>query len=386
MQKIELVGPAKCSGCEACVSICPTHSILMKEDKEGFLQPSINTKTCIKCHKCERTCPIVNLGNKEESYETKAYAAINLDEVIRRRSSSGGVFYALAEWIIKQGGVVFGARFNADWEVVHDFAETMDGIIPFMGSKYVQSRIGDTYLQAKKFLEDGRWVLFSGTPCQLGGLRSFLGKEYNHLLQVDIICYGVPSPGVWRSYLQEHKRKKGEIRHISFRDKRDGWRNCRFIISFDKGAEEIDGPFMKGFSYKVYLRKSCYECSFRHYHRDSDLTIADYWGVHKFCQDMYDDKGTSIVFSHSSIGDSVMTAISDIVRIIPQSRKNATEYNPFMETNHTMTHKRDRFFRIFRLTSSFEKSSFVIVKENFGTRVVRRIKRYLNRARRVFRK
>lgn len=351
----------------------------MKEDKEGFLQPVINTRDCLNCHKCERVCPVLNPEKNNEGSQTKAFAAINQDDNIRLKSSSGGVFYALADWTIARGGVVFGARFDEQWRVVHDFTETLDGIIPFMGSKYVQSFIGDTYKQAKSFLEEGRWVLFSGTPCQLGGLRASLGKHYNRLIQVDIICYGVPSPGVWRTYLREHQRGKGHVSRVSFRDKRDGWRHSRFVVGFENGTEEIDGLFMKGFSFKAYLRKSCYECPFRHYHRCSDLTIADYWGVHELCQEMYDDKGTSIVFSHSSMGESMIDAISDSVKFLPQTRENATGFNPFMESKHSETDKRRRFFRMYGLTSSFDRSSFVINKDSVGVRVTRRIKKILKR-------
>ena len=352
----------------------------MKEDKEGFLQPKIDTKYCIKCHKCEKICPVINPEKNNEG-ETRAYAAINLDEGIRAKSSSGGVFFALAKWVIEQGGVVFVARFNNQWEVVHDYAETIEGVYPFMGSKYIQSRIGDTYKQAKAFLDAGRWVLFSGTPCQLGGLRAFLGKCFARLIQVDIICYGVPSPGVWRSYLNERIHSSfDEIRQISFRDKRDGWKHSRFVISFVKnGKEEVDGPFMKGFSYKVYLRESCYECPFRFYHRNSDLTIADYWGVDKHCLEMFDDRGTSLVFSHSEKGENVLTAISPLIKTSPQAKESVTELNPFMEANHSRTDKRERFFRVFKLTTSFQKSSFVILKDSFKTRAIRKTRKLFQR-------
>ena len=350
----------------------------MREDKEGFIQPIIDDKECIKCHKCEHICPVLN-PEKKRDYETKAYAAINHDEFIRSKSSSGGVFYALAKWTIERGGVVFGARFNDCWKVIHDYAETLEDIVPFMGSKYVQSYIGDTYIKAKNFLEDGRWVLFSGTPCQLGGLRAFLGREYDHLLQVDLICYGVPSPGVWRTYLTECIQDNGEIASISFRDKRDGWKHFHFVISYKTNCEEtVDGLFMKGFSYKAYLRRSCFECPFRKYQRNSDITLADYWGVDKYCKEMFDNRGTSIVFSHSPKGDSVINSTSDSIKFVSESRENAIANNPFMIMNYSRTDKRDRFFRLYHLTSSFKKSSFVINKDGIKIRTIRKIKKIFN--------
>ena len=374
-QQIHLAEAAQCTGCAACASICPVGAIRMVEDREGFLSPKIDRKTCIGCHQCEKRCPILNPESRDDKYETKAFAMVNKDEEIRRKSSSGGVFYALAKWTIDQGGVVFGARFDEKWQVVHDYAETLEGVIPFMGSKYVQSRIGDSYKQVKSFLEEGRWVLYSGTPCQLAGLRSFLGKKYERLLQVDLICYGVPSPGVWRSYLKERSKVNGEITRVSFRDKRDGWKHSRFIVAYRNGKEDVDGMFMSGFSYKVYLRRSCFDCPFRCYHRDTDLTIADYWGCDKHCREMDDDKGTSVVFSHSPVGDSILEAISESVCFMAQPKSKVIEYNPYMEGKLSITDKRGRFFRLYCLTSSFTKSSFVITKDDFGTRVVRKIKK-----------
>ena len=378
-QSIVLASQAECTGCCACVSICPKECIQLKEDREGFLQPSVETEVCIKCHKCERICPVLNPEKVDEKEDTKAYAAINKDIDIRKISSSGGVFHALAKWVIEQGGVVFGARFDEQWRVIHDYTETLEGIIPFMGSKYVQSFIGDTYKQAKAFLDEGRTVLFTGTPCQLGGLRAFLGKDYDCLIQVDIICYGVPSPGVWRSYLKEHIQTVGDITRISFRDKRDGWKHFRFVVSFNRGVEDVDGLFMKGFSNKAYLRKSCYECQFRYYHRNSDITIADYWGVDQYRKEMFDDKGTSIVFSHSCLGDSVINAISDSVKFVAESKDNAIANNPYMIGKLSLTDKRSRFYRIFRLTSSFRRSAFVIYKDSIKVRSIRKIKKVLSR-------
>jgi coenzyme F420-reducing hydrogenase beta subunit len=350
----------------------------MKEDREGFLQPKIDRKTCIKCHKCEKTCPILNKETVQNGVETKAYAAINKDEEIRKKSTSGGVFHALAKWTIERGGVVFGARFDEKWEVIHDYSETMEGVVPFMGSKYVQSRIGDSYKQAKSFLEQGRWVLFSGTPCQLGGLRAFLGKEYEKLIQVDLICFGVPSPGVWRAYLKEYILSNGQINSISFRDKKDGWLHSRMVIANKSACKgENEEAFMRGFSKEVYLRKCCNQCQYRVYHRNSDLTIADYWGVDRLCDEMFDDKGTSIVFCHSNMGEQLLNGLSENLILVGQSKDNAIAYNPYMENQHAKEVKRTRFFRMYRLTSSFNKSAFVIDKDGFSTRVVRKLNKCL---------
>ena len=178
----------------------------MSEDSEGFLYPHVDENACINCHLCEKVCPIINYGNDREPLAV--YAAKNPNEAIRMQSSSGGVFTLLAERVIDEGGVVFGATFNDRWEVVHDYVETKEKLAKFRGSKYVQSKVGNSYQMAKSFLENDRKVLFSGTPCQIAGLKNFLRKDYNNLLAVDFICHGVPSPGVFRTYLQEEIDKK----------------------------------------------------------------------------------------------------------------------------------------------------------------------------------
>ena len=211
---INIEDKKQCCGCSACVQRCPKQCIVMKEDEEGFLYPVADKDVCIDCNLCEQVCPV--LRQREEREPLDVYAAFNKNEEVRMQSSSGGVFTALAESIIKEGGVVFGARFNEDWEVVHDYVETVEGLSAFRGSKYVQSRIGCTFSQAEQFLKQGRKVLFSGTPCQIAGLKLFLRKEYENLLSVDFICHGVPSPGVWRQYLNEFIALMGNKKNSVF--------------------------------------------------------------------------------------------------------------------------------------------------------------------------
>ena len=365
-----------CTGCGACASTCPVDCIRMVEDKEGFLQPKVDGKKCIGCHRCEKTCPILNKEPIKKG-QTKAFAAINKDEAVRMRSSSGGVFHALAKWVVEQGGVVFGARFDEHWEVMHDYAETLEGVEAFMGSKYIQSRIGNTYKQAKTFLEDGRWVLFSGTPCQLGGLRAYLGKEYDRLVQVDLICHGVPSPKVWRSYLKENL-KRGVVKTVSFRDKENGWKDSQnVLISATANTireRQMDNLFFRGFIRNVYLRRSCYSCQFRSCHRNSDLTIADYWGVQDLCPEMFDDKGTSLVFSHTRLGNEMIQQKGSGVVYMEQALDDAVRYNPSMESDVPKDNRRRWFFRLFAFMP-FNKAAKVIDKDGFVTRLKRKVKK-----------
>lgn len=201
----EIMIDKKCSGCMACVNICPKDAIKIKRI-DGFEYPYIDDKICIKCGKCNISCPIIN-NHEEKKYSQKVYAAKNKNTEIRMNSSSGGVFTLIAEWILDNNGVVFGAKFNEKMQVVHDYAETKEGLAVLRGSKYVQSQIGISYKKVKEFLESGKKVLFTGTPCQVEGLLSFLGKKYDNLYTQDIICHGVPSPLVWKKYI-EYKEAK----------------------------------------------------------------------------------------------------------------------------------------------------------------------------------
>lgn len=288
----------------------------MEFDEEGFQYPQIDIHQCVDCGLCKSVCPIINQSEPKEPID--GYAAINPNETIRLESSSGGIFSMLAENIINQGGVVFGAKFNDKWEVVHNYTETIDGLADFRGSKYVQSRIENCYIKTKEFLETGRDVLFSGTPCQIAGLKRFLRKDYSNLLTIDIICHGVPSPMVWNNYLKSISDKIGEIGHITFRWKLQGWKNYCFR-AMRKDTEQItnssesvpvlglyspyrDNEYFKAFLHDLSLRPSCYACPAKSGRSGSDITIADFWGIQHILPDFDDDKGCNLVLVNTQKG------------------------------------------------------------------------------------
>jgi len=354
-----------CTGCGTCYSICPMHCISMEQDSEGFLYPVIDGKNCTKCQKCERSCPAI--AQNAPRKPLNLYAVRNPNEEIRYQSSSGGMFTLIAEHMIREEGVVFGARFNDRWEVVHDYTETVEGLVTFRGSKYVQSIIGDTYKQVRNFLENGRRVLYSGTPCQIAGLRNYLQKKYNNLLTVDMVCHGVPSPLVWRKYLNERMGllvsggKKHSIQEINFRDKMNGWYNITLSISCVMGNHSINfmakndiktllvaetvtkNSYMKGFFRDLYLRPSCYQCPTRHLKSGSDITIADYWGVRNVLPNFDDGKGISLVMINTESGKQIYELLNK--NEIETTYKDAVAGNSAIERSPYLHRMRKIFFR-----------------------------------------
>lgn len=309
---IDIIDKKDCVGCNACVQRCPKHCISMREDEQGFLYPKVDLDLCIQCNLCEKVCPVINQAESRKPLET--LAAKNPDDVVRMTSSSGGIFYALAEKIIEEGGVVFGARFNNQWDVIHDYAETLEGIKAFQSSKYVQSRIGETFSQAEQFLKAGRKLIFTGTPCQIAALRLFLRKEYSNLLAVDVACHSVPSPKVWKNYI--NSKKDISFDSINFRDKTNGWLNYGFSLSdknncvfYQKSSENV---YMRGFLNDLYSRPSCAACPAKAGKSGSDITLADFWGIWEVKPDFDSHTGASAVIVNSSKG---MIAIRQLTSI-----------------------------------------------------------------------
>ena len=392
---IDIKEKKNCCGCEACVQRCPKSCITMREDNEGFLYPEVDKNICIDCGLCEKVCPVINQA--EERKPLAVYAAKHKDEQIRMASSSGGAFTAIAESVIDEGGVVFGAKFNQDWDVVHSYTETKEGLGAFRGSKYVQSRIGESYKEAEGFLKAGRKVLFSGTPCQIAGLKRFLRKEYDNLLTVDFICHGVPSPGVWREYLKEETaRQCGEknsvlqrpihernalIEGISFRDKRLGWKKYSFALALSttngSGAKNtvlLSEPlnkniFLRGFLADLYLRPSCHACPSKSFKSRSDITIGDFWGVQKIMPQIDDDKGVSIIIVNSINAKTYITKC--LIELWPTIYDKILYYNSAIHSSAKMTCKRNSFWK--NDGKSFEEKVRILSKVSHFRKIRRKI-------------
>lgn len=343
---INIKSKSDCCGCFACYGICPNKAIELIEDENGFKYPSVNMNNCVKCGLCLKVCPIAISHNRLN--ETKAYSVINRDDEYRKNSSSGGIFSLLSLEIIKNKGVVFGAKFNEKYDVVHSFAENIEELKSFMGSKYVQSSINDCYKNARKFLEEGRIVLFSGTPCQIEGLKSFLQKDYSNLYTQDLICHGVPSPKLWRKYLESVIEKGlGKIERINFRNKDNGWKNYNVNIKYTYGEYKNvhkKDSYMQAFLNNICLRESCYECKFKKINRNSDITLADFWGINKINPSFDDDRGTSLVILNSEKGIKLFELIKMNTLCKEVDLNEAIKYNTAMVKSVSKNENREEFF------------------------------------------
>lgn len=304
----------KCSGCGACMQICPVSCISMLQDDEGFLYPFVDEERCIKCGKCNQVCPIDNCSQYNNVSYFKGYVAYAKDEAIRVRSASGGMFSVLAEKVLSEGGIVFGAAFDEKFQVHHIGITSKQEIDILRRSKYVQSRTENTYKEVKAALEEGRIVLYTGTPCQITGLKAYLGNDYEKLYTVDLICFGVPSPALWERYLEEQKEAYSvgadSIKNISFRSKAYGW-GYAMKIEFESGASYLNAQdrFKSLFISGVCLRKSCYGCKYRTLDRSSDITLGDAWGIDRYLPDMNDGMGASDVLLHTRKGERFFECI-----------------------------------------------------------------------------
>jgi coenzyme F420-reducing hydrogenase beta subunit len=342
----EIINKNKCCGCHACFNICPKKAISMVEDEKGFKQPVIDKDKCINCGLCQKVCPIIN--SEEDKKKIYSYAAFNKNEDERLNSSSGGIFILLAKEILKRKGVVFGAAFDKDFNVKHTYVDNEKDIKELMGSKYVQSTIGDVYKKVKELLEKDTYVLFSGTPCQIEGLRSFLKQDYDKLYTQDIICHGVPSPKVWNKYLEYQKEISNEnIKKVSFRNKDRGWSQFQMKISFDKQTYSKIHPqdiFMQSFLKNTCLRNSCYNCSFKKKYRISDVTLGDYWGIKKVHPEFDDDNGVSILIINSSKGKELFNLVKKDLVYKETDLDKIIEFNPSMIKSVTKDYNREQFF------------------------------------------
>ena len=330
----------ECNGCGACQYICPVNAIKMVKDIDGFEYPCIDEKKCIHCNKCKSYCSNFNI----EEQKSIAYRGINKNIEDLKISSSGGIFLAFATKIIEEKGVVFGVKYDNNMNTIHDYGETLEEIKKFCGSKYVRSDLGNSYNKVKDFLEKGKKVLFTGTSCQVQGLNLFLGKKYDNLLTMDIICHANPSPKIFKKYIEEKEKEKNKkIVNISFRDKKEGWKSQMPVIKYEDGSIERDKTYFSSFVKEMINRPSCYNCKFASPYRISDITIGDLWGV-DYIEPKLDTKmGVSLFLINTDKGKKELEKVYDRIDIKEIDFDEAKKYNHFSNVQENF--KRKKFFK-----------------------------------------
>lgn len=321
----------------------------MVEDEEGFRYPQVDMRLCVDCHICERACPIINI-EEEKPRSQRAYLLQHKDERVLKESTSGGAFTAIASWVLRQGGVVFGAAYDEQLQVVHKYVETVDDLNIFRNSKYVQSVVGDAYHDALSFLKQGRMVCFSGTPCQLEGLLKYLRKPYDNLITVDLMCHSITSPKVFRAYVDLKKSEKGEdIDNVMFRDKRPyGYKYSQMSVYkagrqvYHEGVET--DVYLRSFFSDMNVRPSCYACKFKKRYRLTDFTIWDCFDVYKFSKEMDNDKGVTRILAHTERASEMLKQMDD-VRLLEIDADKAVAGVREMSASVRMNPRRSELFK-----------------------------------------
>lgn len=314
-----------CTGCCACEKICPKSCIKIVQDNEGFLIPKVDKNICINCGLCERRCP-VNL-DFTFNFSPCVYAVrYSVGDEILMKSASGGAFAALAVSVLKMGGVVFGAAYDENLVVKHIGINNINELYKLQSSKYVQSSTENTFIEVLSLLKEDKRVLYSGTPCQIAGLKSFLNKDYENLITVDLLCHGVPSPELFRKYLAWLNKKQGKLLEYDFRSKAKGWGSYTIKVKTQRKTKffkcNLD-PYYINFIKESTYRESCYSCKYANEHRIGDFTIGDYWGIQKFHPDFFDERGVSVLMVNSPKGEEFFNVVKDSIEYIKSDISNA---------------------------------------------------------------
>lgn len=377
---INIQDKTKCSGCTACASICPKNAIKMVEDSEGFKYPVVDKEKCINCGLCDKVCPYNNEYTKKEIYNKSiAYGGWHKNDEIRKRSTSGGVFTGIAQYIIENNGVVCGVIYDDNLNVVHSIVDNMEALKKINGSKYVQSDMKENFTKIKEHLNNGTLVLFSGTPCQVSGLNSYLGKEYENLYTCDIVCHGVPSPKVYDKYKVElEKKESNKLKNINFRDKVTGWQGYSFSAEFQndkkfqiKAHENI---YMKAFLSDIDLRQSCPTCKFAKLPRYADYTLGDFWGVDNCYPELNkDNKGTSLVIVHTEKGKKLLLNNENIY-VKECAIEKSIKGNPSTLSHKPANKNREKFFEQLDKVELDKLVKKYAYKNNIIKRILRKCK------------
>lgn len=343
---IDKVSVQECAICGACINACPVDAISLDKVYLDFRYPQIKEDICIHCNQCEKACPILgNKGKPDEGYPV-AFAAKSENDSMRMRSSSGGAFYELADQMLRDGGYVCGAVFDDEFHVKHILSNAKEDILRMMGSKYAQSDMGYCYRDVKDALEKGCKVLFSGCPCQVAGLRTFLGKEYPNLLLVELICHGIPSDQMLQTYIGMQERKYGaRLTRMEFRNKKKGWHNSSVRMEFENhriySIPYTADAHTIGFLRNITLKPSCYDCHFRNFTAGSDIIMGDFWGAEvELPED--DNKGISAILVNSGKGMDIIDRCN--LALTPANVETVIKYNKNLLCSAAVSPQRSSFY------------------------------------------
>ena len=345
-----------CSGCTACSHMCPEKAITMEPDQEGFLYPVINQDMCSGCGCCTEICSFTHHQNLKNKGSQACFSCISKEETVLKASTSGGAFTALSDSILDQNGVVYGADFDEEFKVYHSRAVTKAERDRQRVSKYAQSNLHQVFHQVEADLNEGRRVLFTGTPCQVAGLKSYLGRDDDHLLTVEVACHGVPSPGLWNDYVQAlGNRYGGKVTLVKFRDKVRSWRCYNFTFEIEQkitiSIPYVRDPYMALFVQDITLRPSCYSCTARNGRSGSDITLADLWNIAEVCPGLNDDKGPSLVLANTEKGLRFL----DGLMMVPVDWQSAIKKNGAFVDSAAVPARRDEFFQGYRSSKDLFK-------------------------------
>lgn len=380
--RIILAGKELCTGCGACASVCPKGCIQLVEDEEGFLQPKIDKEACIRCHQCENICPVLNPLPASTDFETNAYAARLKDADELSEVSSGGAFWALAQAVLAESGVVYGAaQCNMD-EVQHVRVDNVEDAKKLRRSKYLPSNTDGIFAAVKADLEKGLPVLFSGTGCQIAGLLAFLQSDYENLITCDVVCHGIPSMKVWKAYKKEKEIREGKkIVDVVFRDKSKGWSNNQYKITYEDGSVEKENStiqlFHHGYLKGLFYRQSCGNCLFARLPRQSDITLADYWQYKgELCKD---DKGVSLVCVNSQKGQQWLTNASKYLVMEPTKMQAAIDSCRHLTHSPLVSPNRARFFKELERKGYYSAAKKYIAENDDAHKMLKKLKRRLKK-------
>lgn len=338
-----------CFGCLACVNACPRNCISIITDRNGFIRPDVDESKCIECNRCVKVCPANNplpLNRLKHVYASQ----LSEDNAVME-STSGGLFQALARYVLHNGGIVCAARRESDNNLTHMIVHNENELYECLKSKYYQSSVGLTFREIKKKLLNGRKVLFCGTPCQVAGLLSYIGKNTNNLITCDLICHGTPSKKIVDRYIDDKEKKyHSKVKEILFRDKKFGWKEMRMTLLFENGKmysnTATNDDFYFGFFHGMYYRRSCYICPFAKEERVGDITLGDFWGIEDTKSDLDPQKGISLVIVNTRKGEELLSEITDDIILETHTIEEAKRKNHNLNYPSRQNHNYDKFYKL----------------------------------------